>query len=356
MSASRSLRVLLGACMALAGFAFSAPATAAYSPKLIASGSGPETTLRMRFPAADDATAKATIYVPGPYLLGTPALGATVGSARVVVMRKEPANRKMTLTGKVTATDPTSVSVRALATACTLVPTHEQVWTLTLSGGSSGQESMHVPVFVDRTAGAEAALGGIKLQICFRSPEEPAQAGQPAAGKPTAAELTVQDVLLAPTTPGDYVWRAIFTPYTPGAVSARAAGTVEAQSIARTPAKATLRGRIIVEKRKVRGKLRRRFSVRLTGMVTEAGTQIGGVTVRIVRAGRRVATAKTDESGRFTVTLRLTRTGVFQARAVAPERSTSCQEVSVAPAGCTGATVAGFAARSAALRMRIPKR
>ena len=354
---SRFLRLSLGACVAVAAVAFAAPATAAYTPRLVASGAGPETTVQLRFPDADDPTAKIALYVPGPYQLGTPAIGAEIGSARAVLIAKELGNTKVTLTGSVTATDPTSSSVRTVATFCTGVPTHDQVWMLTVSVGGTGQNPIQVPAFIDRTTGAEAALGGIKIQICFRSPDiPPAQGGQPLGGKVTEAELTVRNVLLTPATVGDYLWRGLFTPYRPGTGSPNAGGTVEAQSIVRVPTRATLRGKILVKKRKVRGKVRRFFSVRLTGTVTEGGTQIGGVTVQILRAGRRVKTAKTNETGSFAVRLVLKRTVVFRARAIAPERSTSCQQTPVAPAGCAGATVSRFTVSSGTLRVRMPKR
>ena len=354
---SRFLRFSLGACVALVALALAGPAMAAYTPKLIASGVGQETTIQLRLPDADDPTARITLYIPGAYQLGTPALGAEIGSARAVLIAKELGNTKITLSGNVTAADPTGVAIRTQATACTGIPTHEQVWLLTLSVGGSGQNPIQLPAFVNRTAGPEALLGGVKLQICFRSPDiPPAQGGQPLGGKPTEAELTVRNVLLPPASQGDYLWRGVFTPYSPGTGGANAAGTVEAQSVVRVPARATLARKILVKRRKVRGKVRRIYFVRLTGTVTEAGTQLGGVTVQIFRAGRRVRTLKSNESGKLSVTLRLTKTAVFHARAFAPERTTSCRETPVAPAGCTGATVARFTVRSNALRVRLPKR
>ena len=353
---SRSLRAALGGAAAVAALAVAAPALAAYTPRLVASGGGSETTLRLSWPDADDPTAKITVYLPAPYTLATPAVGAQIGTARAVLIAKELGNTKVALSGTVAVSDPSAPANRRLALACTgRAALQEQIWMLTLSVGGSGQNPIQLPAFVNRTAGPEAALGAVKLEICFRSPDiPPAQGGQPLGGKPTEAELTVRNVLNPPTASGDYLWRGIFTPYRPGTGTPNPAGTVESQSVVRVPRAVSLRARVLVRKRTVRGKRRSIAFVRLSGRVTEGGTPLGGVSVQLFRAGKRVKRVETNEDGAFVTTLRLRRTAVFRARATARERTTSCQGTPAVPT-CIGATVSSFRVQSAGVRVRKPR-
>jgi hypothetical protein len=353
---SKPMRVPLGACAAVLALALAHPATAAYTPKLAVGGGGTTTTVRVTWPDADDPTARVTLYAPAGYQLGAPAVGAQIGTGEVVMLGKAPENAKVPLTGAIRATDPTTTATRTEATACTGTPTHEQTWTLSLSLGGSGQNPLVVLAFVDRTTTAETTLGSVKVQFCFRSPDLTAEQGGEGRGRPVFARLSLTGALTAPVTAGDFLWRGIFTPFTSGTPVTNAGGTKEAQSILRVPRTATLKAKRTGRTRMVRGTRVTTYAVRLSGQVAEGGTRLGGVTIRILRNGKQVKTLRTNEDAGFSIRLALAKTATFRVRAVVAERSTSCQGASVAPAGCTGATVVNWAGKSDAVRVVKPKR
>jgi hypothetical protein len=331
------MRIAPAASAMLVAFALAGPAAAAYKPKLVAGGGGAETTLHLTWRAADEPTQSVTLYAPSAYTLDTPAVGAKVGTAQEAIVETASAKRRVRSSGAITAGDPASPPLRAAATECTLNPLHEQVWTGTL--GTKNPVSLLI--FVDRTTPAEAVLGSIRLQFCFRSPDVPeAQGGAARGGKPVELRVTITGTLEAPTTAGEFLWHGLFTPYTPGTKTANRTATVEAQSPLLVPRVVTLKARGIGTK------------VRLTGQVSEGGTPLGGAAVGIYRNGRRVGTVKTNEDAGFAVKLPLRRSASFSVRAVVKERTTSCEGTTVAPAGCTAATVSGFTVRSKEIRVK----
>lgn len=352
---SSHLRASLTAGAAVLALTFASPAAAAYTPKL-AVGGGATTTLRVTWPEADAPTARVTLYAPAGYQLGSPAVGARIGTADAVMVGPAPENARLALTGPVAATDATTLAVRTAATACTGVPTHEQVWTLTLSPAGSGQSPLTLHAFVDRTSAGESDLGAVKLQLCFRAPDVPAEQGGEPRGRPLLLRLGLTAALTSPVTAGDFLWRGIFTPFTPGSAVTSAAETKEAQSILRVPRTATLEAKLSTRTRRVGGRRVTRYFVRLSGQVAEGGTRLGGATIRVLRNGRQIKTVRTDEDAGFSVQLALAKTSIFRVRAVVAERATSCQGTSVAPAGCTGATVVNWAGTSDAVRVAKPKR
>ena len=332
----RAMRFAFAAGAVLVALALAGPAAAAYKPRLVAAGGG-QTTLHITWRVGDDDTQTATLYAPSAYTLDTPAVGAKVGTARETIVETANGNVRARPSGAITTADPETPPLRAAATECTLNPLHEQVWAATLNG----KNPVSLLIFVDRTTPAEAVLGSIKLQFCFRAPDVPeAQGGAPRGGKAVDLVLTVTSVLEAPTTAGDHLWHGLFTPYTPGTKTANRTGTVEAQSLLRVPRLVTLKAKRIAKK------------VRLTGQVSEGGNPLGGAAVTVFKNGHRVGTVKTNVNAGFGVTLALRRNASFRVRAVVKERTTSCQGTSVAPAGCIGATVSGFTLRSKAIAVR----
>ena len=351
---TNALRLSAASCAAVVALVLAGPAAAAYTPKLAAGGAAEATSIRLTLPDTDDPTARVTLYVPSAYQLAKPAVGAQIGTSGIDVIAKELENKKLSYTGTVTVTDPNTSATRIAATQCTNTPTHEQVWKLTLT--SAGQSPMAVLVFVDRTTPGESTLGGVKLQFCFGSPDvTPALGGQPLGARVVDLRLTIAGTLSAPPTAGDYVWRGLFTPFTPGSAATNAAGTMEAQSILRIPRAVKLKVKRVGKTRKIRGERRTTYSVVLTGQVSEGGTRLGGITVQILRNGRWVKTVKTNEDAGLTARFALPATATFRLRAVVSERSTSCQETTVAPGGCVGATVTNWAGESAKATVTRPK-
>src|SRR5215208_3208173 len=71
--------------------------------------------------------------------------------------------------------DPAKYASNPSNLGCTGQATHAAVWLLNLT--LAGQ-TLPVPVYVDRvTTGAETGFAGLKLQVCFSSPDVPASAG-----------------------------------------------------------------------------------------------------------------------------------------------------------------------------------
>jgi hypothetical protein len=231
---------------------------------------------------------------------------------------------------------------------------HTAVWLAELTLGGQG---LQVPIYVDPvTQGTPVAqVASFQFQVCFGSPDRPANAGSaPLGAKLITATLNLnQAVTRTPPRTAQNVWRGVFTPWTAGpAGTPNAAGTVEARSVVALPKILTLN---------VRARTGRR--VALSGQLSEAGAGVANRVVQILRAGRtgalRVfARRTTNASGRFTHTIRFRRGGIyrFQVRAVVPERdlgAAGCAGTSLAPAGCVSATAAGFTAQSAVVRARI---
>src|SRR2546427_224139 len=78
----------------------------------------------------------------------------------------------------------------------------------------SGQ-TIDVPVYLDPTSGAEAALGVAKLQLCLSDPYENAGAARAPFGvKLLNAKLTLNSgIINAPAAAGSYLFRTIITPW-----------------------------------------------------------------------------------------------------------------------------------------------
>src|SRR5439155_4956928 len=114
--------------------------------------------------------------------------------------------------------------------------------------------TLQVPAYVDSiSTGAEAAFAQAKIQVCLSPPDVPTSNPNRAAfgAKLLRATLSLTGVLTNPVASGTYVWRALFTPFTPGAGVPNPAGTVESQSITPLPALLTLSGSYSKSTRKV---------------------------------------------------------------------------------------------------------
>src|SRR5919108_557037 len=146
------LRGALVACSAAAALAFVGSALAAYTPHLtvshtpLALGGGGSTDITVSFDQSDDATAKATIYVPQGYTgTLTAAPGAQVGTidASILASAISP-TQPLPLKGTIQADDPAKYTSSGLL--CTGSATHDAVWLLRLQ--AAGTE-LAVPGYLD---------------------------------------------------------------------------------------------------------------------------------------------------------------------------------------------------------------
>jgi hypothetical protein len=130
------------------------------------------------------------------------------------------------------------------------------------------------------------------------------------------------------------------TPYTPGTGKVNAAGRFEVQSVDRTPQSLTTKAK----KSKVKGK------VTVSGRLVAGGKGISGVSVNILAGKKSVGKATTRAGGYYTALVTAAATAKFSAAVtVAPKKSASCAAY-FAPSPCVGAWVAGFTAKSTAVK------
>ncbi len=289
----------------------------------------------------DQQPAKITIYVPSGYSINASATpGTRIGAASGTVFSRD-ANIPLPLSGDVIVAPPSTN-----APGCA-VGTHLAVWILSLA--VAGQ-TINLPVHVDQTAGAEAALGAYKLVICLAPDDVPpgTPGRSPNGARLLDAGLTVENVFTVPA--GESIWKAITTPYAPATGVPNVAGTVETRSFVSS-------GAVTIAK-KITSKTKR--TLRLSGKVSQAGAAVAGAQVSILINGKTSKfKARTSAAGTYALSLRKTgkkSTTTFQARVTVSERdvtSSGCATPSLPGVACVSATAAAFTAVSAKLKVRL---
>ena len=320
------LAVLAGAAVTALAFAGNALAV----QKLSVSQSATSLTIKVTQAQTDPQPAKIQIFVPTGYTINASAApGSTIGTTSGSVFARD-ANIPLPLSGNVV-----------------VAPPNTNVWNLALS--VAGQ-SINLPVHVDATSGAEAALGAYKLVVCLA----PADVPQGTPGRsPNGAQLleanfTVNNIFQVPAAAS--VWKAITTPYAPGTGLPNVAGTVETRALA-SSGTVTLTARVTNKKKR---------TLRVSGKLSQGGAAVAGSQVRLLLNGAASRfTARTSASGNYSVVLRKTgkkSTTTFQARTTVAERdvtSTLCSMPSLPPIPCVSGTASGFTAVSNRVRIRL---
>jgi hypothetical protein len=328
------LAVTSTAALALAGNALAVQ-------KLSVSQTASSLTIKVSQAQSDAQPAKITIYVPTGYSINSSAApGTKIGTTNGSVFARD-ANIPLPLSGDVIVAPP-NTNAPGCATG-----THLAVWLLALS--VAGQ-NINLPVHVDQTSGAEAALGAYKLVVCLA----PADVPQGTPGRsPNGAQLleavfTTNNIFTVPA--GASVWKAITTPYAPGLPAPNVAGTVETRSIVSA-------GTISIGK-KVTSVAKR--LLRITGKVSQSGAAVAGAQVSLLLNGQTSRfKARTTAAGNYTLNLKKTgkkSTTTFQARVTVGERditSTGCASPSLPGISCVNATASAFTAVSAKLKVRL---
>ena len=349
---TRGLRTALVAFVSAAALAFAGSALAAYTPHLTVShtpltiGGGGTTDITIAFDQADDATAKATIYVPQGYG-GTLAVtaGTQVGTidASILASAISP-TQPLPLKGTIRADDPAKYV--ASATVCTGSATHAAVWLLALQ--AAGTE-LDVPGYIDQvTDPAEANIGAFKLQFCLPSPYIPPTSGGATFGaKLINATLHLQNVFNLPDSNGSYGWTIVTTPYTVGTGVPNAAGTVQARAFVRLPAQLTLKAKVKKKLATLSGALR----VNLAGLAGAKVTLLSGTSRSTLKAG---GSATTRSGGAFSFKKKLRKTTYFRVRVTAAAATTSCTG-GVPNIPCASASLNPFTTQSAIVKAK-PKR
>ena len=304
----------------------------------VSQSSSKGTTIHVSIPQATDPIARIAIYVPAGWSanLGA-AAGTTIGQVTASAFSRDQ-GLILPLSGNVVTDNP------AAHTSDVCSPgSNAAVWILNLTVAG---ESIQLPLYVNPTSGAEAALGAYKLVICLPPPDVPVGTpGRSAFGAQVLdANFTVTNIFTAPSSAGVSGWASLFTPYNPGQGTVNAAGTFEAESLVGLP---TISLKAVSVKHK---------TYKVTGVVREGGQPATGVTVNLFANGARVHGATTGSSGSFSFTGKLGKKPIaFQIRATATERATSCVSplpATIAPAGCSGATLSAWTANSTTVRLK----
>lgn len=343
----RTIRLTLVGCVAMLALSFSASALAAYSPKLTVKNAprtgqvGPTIDVRVPTPT-DDPTARVQIYVPTGYTLGAASPGTKIGTVTATAQAADLAGAVLPLTGDVDSVAPATYATQQAQCGVTAV-----LYTYDLHLTAAGQ-ILDVPIFVQATAGAEAAVAQYKLVVCLPPPDVPAGTpGRATFGAKLLSATFDLQTLTNPAATGEYRWRSTFTPYTPNTGRPNPAGTVEVQSLGRLPTEALIKvtKKKIVTKKKVKGKLRKFVSTRVgvIANVADGNPGIGGAKVTFLRNGRAYVTKTTAANG-FATTVFILKAGtvIVSAKAVVPDRdlgTAGCTATFGVP--CTDATVGG---------------
>src|SRR2546430_6065577 len=212
--------ILRLAVLALAGTtALALAGNALATQKLSIKQSTASFTIKVSQAQSDAQPASISIYVPSGYSINTSATpGTKIGSTSGTVFSRD-ANIPLPLSGDVIVVPPTTN-----APGCDPA-THIAVWNLALS--VAGQ-TINLPVHVDQTAGAEAALGAYKLVVCLSPDDVPvgAPGRSPNGARLLDATFTVENTFTVPA--GQSIWKTITTPWAGGVPNV--AGTVETRA------------------------------------------------------------------------------------------------------------------------------
>ena len=279
----RKRRLGLLAAPVVIALALASSAIAGITPLFSATTTADATVVSYGQLPGDDPIAALTFFVPVDYaaLLAQPE-GETIGTVTASAIAADLANTPLSLKGTIVAASATttitaggaSVTLGTAATACTGTATHGAYWVLNLS--AAGQ-TLQVPAFVDDVPITIplAAIANNTITICLPPPDVPVGTpGRAALGaKLVSATLSITDVFSA--APQWYTWHTTVTPYSPGTGKVNAAGTIEVQSVDKTP-------QVLTTKAKKTGK----GKVTVSGRLVAGGKGVTGISVAIL-AGRR---------------------------------------------------------------------
>ena len=330
---SKLIRLAIAAGAVMATFAFTGSALAAYQPRLIVTsltnGANKPTTMLLEHlqTAADDATAKDTIYAPLGYQATlTQAPGTNLGTVDATLILRQGGNATADASGPVVVDSPANWGPQA--TQCTGTATHEAVWRLDITVAGT---PLKVPIYVDHAAGPEAAFSSVKIQFCLAGP-----IGTPAGAQLLDAFFDIQGVFTSPANTQPRVWRAVMTPYVAGQPNPNPAGTVESQAVVPGKVSFAIKSKALKKKK---------GWVTISGKVTADGQAAGKATVQIYRVpnlNKPIVSIKTKANGTFSLKKKFKRRTVLFAIVVrvADLGAPPCPATPLpgVPGGCVTAT------------------
>jgi hypothetical protein len=346
----RFTRLALAAGAMFTALAFSGSAWAVYAPSLTvtssANGPGRPTTVLLGHiqTAPDDPTAKDTIYAPTGYGVNlSQAVGTKIGDVSARLILRGGGNAEVDVEGQVIADNPALHTVNQCAPGL-----HVAVWKLNITVAGS---PLTVPIYVDPvTAGPEAAFASAKIQLCLAGP-----IGTPAGAQLLFALFDVNGVFTNPSNTANRIWRATFTPYTPGTPNPNPGGTIEGQAL--------VPGRVSLT---MKSKSLKRGRVIISGKLLVDGRPYRGATIELVVACKRnartcptgqrtVARTRTNAQGNYTFRRKIKKRTRFGAEVLElADLALPCPASPLpgVPQGCRTATISFFAFKIVTARYR----
>ena len=341
------LRAALVAVATAASLVGTGSALAANIATVAVSHAGAATTIHVAVPQTTDPVAAIAIFVPSGYALNlTQAASTTIGKVDATANGHD-VGLTLPLNGPVVADSPAAHTADACSPG-----THGAVWNLNLSVAGS---TLVVPLYVDATAGAAAALGAYQLLICLPPWDVPL--GTPGRAFQGAqlldAEFTVNGIFTPPTSGGLLVWHTLVTPYNPGLGTPNPVGTFEARSLVGVPS-------LSLKASQKNGK----YTV--SGTASEGGVPVAGASVVVKRGVSATKLSKpgggatTSASGAWSASGKLTGKApvYFKATATAKERDATAQgcatalPATIVPGGCTSATLGAWTVSSPVAKLK----
>ena len=347
----RRLGTILGA-LGLA-LVMTGPASAALTPRLSASTSPAGSAVSYSQAATDDPVAKITYYVPSGFtaLLAQPA-GEVVGTVSATALAADLGNATPPAEGhdrRGRSDDdgrpsPGSRFRSARRRRSARAPRRTAAfWILNLT--ASGQ-TLQVPAYVDDVPLDRSAVRHGEQH----DPDLPPAAGRarghagrvrPSGRSSSRRRSSPRCSVSRPARTRGGRWsrriRQAGAPPNP-------AGTIEAQSVDRTPQQVTVAGRA------VKGRAR---TVRVTGRVRAAEGGVAGARVQVLLGTRVLGRATTRAGGVWTTTVRIpTATALLRASATYAATSAGTCTASFPPVPCASKTFGGFVALSPRVRVR----
>ncbi len=303
----KTVRLALLTSAAIASLAFAGSAFASFAPKLVVSSAtgqtaGGPTVIGVLASNADAPTARVSIYIPSAYQVGSPTAGTKLGDVTATAAAADLAGAILPLTGELDAIDPSTLTPtqKAGAAQCLNGATASQTWDLHLT--AAGQV-LDIPMFVLAGAAPEVASGyQTKLLVCLPPPDVPAtNPARATFGAKLLSATFTSSAITQPTTPGDYRWTSLWTPYNPGLGTANAAGSVEAQSLRHlaTQVKLTVTKKKVTVTKKIKGKKHKivHTLVKFSSTVSENSAAAASATITTTAGGKKVGGA----SGSFSL-------------------------------------------------------
>jgi hypothetical protein len=338
----RFIRLAIAAGAVVSALAFSGSAWAIYQPTLTVTSQrnapGKPTAILLGHiqSAADDATAKDTIYAPLGYGVNlSQAAGTKIGDVSARLILRNGGNAEVDVEGQVIADNPANYP--PATNQCTPGQSHQAVWKLNITVAGT---PLTVPIYVDPvTAGPEATFASAKIQLCLAGP-----IGTPAGAQLLFAFFDVNGVFTNPSNTQDRIWHATFTPYVAGTPQPNPAGTTEGQAL--------VPGRVSLT---VKSKSLKKGRVTISGKLLIDGRPYRGAVIELYIGNRKVGQTRTNASGSYTFRKKIKRKTRFGVQVLElADLALPCPGPPLpgVPQGCRSASISFFAFNLVTARRR----